>query len=70
MTTMISVVAEDDGCRAGDAEACAELDRRRLEPPLLELDDVCGNCGGEGYVRPSAAFPQVVECGACHGGVI
>jgi hypothetical protein len=30
-------------CDERDAAACAELDRRGVEPPVLELDDVvCG----------------------------
>lgn len=64
MTTMISVVAEDDSTYT------VQSDGATVEPPVLEPDDVCGNCGGDGVVRESAAFPQLVECGSCHGGVI
>lgn len=57
-------------CAAGDQAACVDLDRRGVEPPTFEPDDVCGVCAGEGVVRESAAFPHLVECGSCHGGVI
>jgi hypothetical protein len=55
-------------CNTGDQFACAELDARGIEPPMLEPDsDDCPVCRNELVVHGSAAFSALVDCPACSG---